>query len=267
MSFRSKLLMAALKRSLRKPAPDRFSLSVENQPNIDFYHAVLVTNTGIDCTISVTKVTRNGIEGKVWEGDRFSSPCSLAEPHLKNCSIKITRYYRSATIVYSSVRNFWYGELTWTTRRHIWSDKVKQKLFNSRTPFRHDRIEILRKLVAIELSRTEGIEYLDDDGTFRPSMTLFQLVYGSRVFRHPSFESEFKQFAWLLKSLKHSGDLTENHDGYKLTHKAITTIAEFEREERRHADNIRLSSFLTVFTLLMMIATCLQVYLSWTLKP
>lgn len=257
------LTKLAFGRALKKPCPPRFSYAPENAGNIDYYHVSLKSDLGCGFHILVENVSSKGITGLQWDGQKFSISCSLPNQHVQESEIEIIRFFRTATTRYSSISDFWKGELTFVTRRFLISENFRQLIFNSSTRFRHDRMDLLRRLLEIELNTLEGIQYLDDKGRHLSSHSWFGAIYGQRAFGHPRFEAEFKKFNWLMSSLEASGDLRKNGSKYQVSAQAMQTLAHFEQEERRHKDSVRQNVLLFAITVVIAAATCVQAYYSW----
>ncbi len=190
---RNFLIRRTLKRALRKPCPSRFSLSRENLLNIDYYHATLKCESKQGYNILVESVEDWGIEGLQWDGQSYANQISLSNKYLAQSDIEIIRFFRSAQTTYNSVKEFWVGEISLTTRRHLIKERAKQLFYNNYARFRTDRMFVLNKVIQSELSDCDGINYLEDNGISESSHEWFKLTYGERAFRHPKFEIEFKK--------------------------------------------------------------------------
>lgn len=118
-----------------------------------------------------------------------------------------------------------------------------------------DRFNLLRLLVASYVNQ-------------RPSRTssgfsqdeVIALLYGTLWYKHIKNEAFRRKIKLLLESLVISGDLTETHGGYYVQGQAITTLVEYEKEDRRvsqqqkmHKDIVRFMFVITVATLLIIL--------------
>lgn len=56
-----------------------------------------------------------------------------------------------------------------------------------------------------------------------------------------------------------SGDLIESNGAYRLTPRALTTIAEKEEDDRRHQDQVRQKKVLSALTAALVVVGLLQV--------
>lgn len=118
-----------------------------------------------------------------------------------------------------------------------------------------DRFNLLRLLVASYVNQ-------------RPSRTssgfsqdeVIALLYGTLWYKHIKNEAFRRKIKLLLESLVISGDLTETHGGYYVQGQAITTLVEYEKEDRRvsqqqkmHKNIVRFMFVITVATLLIIL--------------
>ncbi|HDW3276990.1 TPA: hypothetical protein ACOEMQ_003137 [Enterobacter hormaechei subsp. xiangfangensis] len=118
-----------------------------------------------------------------------------------------------------------------------------------------DRFNLLRLLVASYVNQ-------------RPSRTssgfsqdeVIALLYGTLWYKHIKNEAFRRKIKLLLESLVISGDLTETQGGYYVQGQAITTLVEYEKEDRRvsqqqkmHKNIVRFMFVITVATLLIIL--------------
>lgn len=118
-----------------------------------------------------------------------------------------------------------------------------------------DRFNLLRLLVASYVnqrpSRTSSGFSLDE---------VIALLYGTLWYKHIKNEAFRRKIKLLMESLVISGDLTENQGAYYVQGQAITTLVEYEKEDRRvsqqqkmHKNMVRFMFVITVATLLIIL--------------
>lgn len=118
-----------------------------------------------------------------------------------------------------------------------------------------DRFNLLRLLVASYVnqrpSRTSSGFSLDE---------VIALLYGTLWYKHIKNEAFRRKIKLLMESLVISGDLTENQGAYYVQGQAITTLVEYEKEDRRvsqqqkmHKNIVRFMFVITVATLLIIL--------------
>jgi len=118
-----------------------------------------------------------------------------------------------------------------------------------------DRFNLLRLLVASYVnqrpSRTASGFSVDE---------VIALLYGTLWYKHIKNEAFRRKIKLLLESLVISGDLTEDQGVYYVQGQAITTLVEYEKEDRRvtqqqkmHKNIVRFMFVITVATLLIIL--------------
>ncbi len=118
-----------------------------------------------------------------------------------------------------------------------------------------DRFNLLRLLVASYVnqrpSRTASGFSVDE---------VIALLYGTLWYKHIKNEAFRRKIKLLLESLVISGDLTEDQGIYYVQGQAITTLVEYEKEDRRvtqqqkmHKNIVRFMFVITVATLLIIL--------------
>lgn len=115
-----------------------------------------------------------------------------------------------------------------------------------------DRFNLLRLLVA---------QYVNQ----RPSRAasgftqdeVIALLYGTLWYKHIKNEAYQRKITLLLESLVLSGDLTEKEASYYVQGQAITTLVEYEKEERRASQQQKIHKNIMRFMLVITLATLL----------
>ncbi|WP_281081364.1 hypothetical protein [Klebsiella quasivariicola] len=118
-----------------------------------------------------------------------------------------------------------------------------------------DRFNLLRLLVASYISQRPS----RISSGFDPDEVI-ALLYGTLWYKHIKNEAFLRKITLLLESLVISGDLSENKGNYYVQGQAITTLVEYEKEERRisqqqkmHKNIVRFMFVITVATLLVIL--------------
>ncbi len=118
-----------------------------------------------------------------------------------------------------------------------------------------DRFNLLRLLVASYVNQRPSRA---SSGFNRDEM--IALLYGTLWYKHIKNEAFRRKITLLLESLVISGDLTESQGNYYVQGQAITTLVEYEKEDRRvsqqqkmHKNIVRFMFVITVATLLIIL--------------
>lgn len=251
----------AINRALRKPTPNRFSLDPENWPNIDYYSVHLPNKENGDL-FAARDSKQHDISALKWDGEKFEEAVQIPFSEIENYRIEITHFFRQVQSKYTSAKEFLWGDLTFKPRRYIFSEWLAQRAYNQKTKFRHDRIAILRELMALRLKRASDDFAWMFDGDYMEETGLFRTIYGNRVFGHEQSDRELAQFHFLLESLVASGDLEKSESKYRVSDNAIKSVAEYEEQERRHQDNVIHNRRLFWITVVLAIAASAQVFVA-----
>ena len=257
INIRRLFLQKAIFRCMSKLAPSSFKYAYSND-----YYVPIIKRENDPNDVLIDSFDGDLIVGREWDGNQFNSPIEFTLEELNKAEIEVTRFIGTVTIKYSSLGDFWRGEVTQLALRFRIKERIKQLVFNSTTRFRHDRMSILQTLVADHLKPSEQtpINAILGDEYF-PYTTLFEKVYGQRAFGHPSYSEEIARFEFILLSLVATDDLQHKDNlSFKVTPKALVTIAEYEQAERMHRDNVVHNRYILFLTIILVATTVIQAY-------
>lgn len=244
----------ALKIGLKRKAPQRFSYSSKT----DFFVSYLKNST-TEKEILLAEIDETSFSGLAWSEDRFDKPVTFALEELDGWSFKTTRFYGYNQIEYSGLGDFVMSEITFLPQRLYFKEWISQKVYNYRTRFRHDRTDILRKLIEIHFTEARKNNGLLFTSSARSVVDLFAEVYGNRVYGHPNYEELSVRFRLVLESLAATGELEKkNMHEFKLNASAVASISKYELEERRHHDSVKQNWLLFAVTVVMAVAAIFQ---------
>ena len=134
----------AIKQSLKKPAPDRISMSGPNALLNDFYSVSLVS-TKIDWKIIVLSESEHAFECYSFLGGNNGTNFSLVKSFLpyENMDLKIEHYFRGNVFTYNNAINFLFSQFILKHRFLILWNKILQKKYNRKSLTRVERYELL----------------------------------------------------------------------------------------------------------------------------
>ena len=140
---------------------------------------------------------------------------------------------------------------------------------------RSGRIELkfLKKLVELRLELdTDESTYIDriyDEGYGSEIYEIISKMYGSRIFKHQHQNQFSAHLELLLESLVESGDVikTNPNELYKATGKALSTIAHYEEENRRHRQQMRMNFLMVILTTVIAISSVITWFKDKGLNP
>lgn len=249
-----KARLHSIRRALKRKAPSRFSYSSE----VDYFVTILrKEETGEE--ILVEALSDFNVTGLAWAGERFETPIDLPIAELDIWSLRFTRFYGFFKIDYRNLFDFLRSEYTFHPQRMQLKEWLSQKAYNYRKRFRQDRIEVLRKLVAMHLAEAQKNNGLLFTGSRKSIVGLLSDFYGNRIYGHPNYEEESARFRLILESLAETGEVKKHsmHE-FQLSAAAVASISNYELEERRHRDSVRQSWLLLLVTIVMAVAAVVQ---------
>lgn len=126
---------------------------------------------------------------------------------------------------------------------------VGQYIFNRKKLVTKSRMELLNFLLEDQIAREhDGIKIID----------LMTKLYSIKWVLHPSRSDQQNKLEIFLKSLVESGDLNEINHEYVVTSKAVSTIEQYEGEERRHLGILKLQRRMVFLTIILVLVGLLQ---------
>lgn len=213
---------------------------------------VTAIDKGAEPYLIVLGISEGQLECIEWNGSRYEieRKVALAEFHLADFSI--THYYGLSSVEYRGISDFILNRLTgWPNFRiHVVRllDHLGQYLFNKKKLYTKQRIELLKFLVE---------RALDGQTEHRP-LDLMTGLYTMRWFLHPQGEQQQQRVEFYLKSLVETGELQYINYKYVVTGKALSTIEEYEEQERKHTESVKMQWRMFWLTVAVAIGTIIQ---------
>lgn len=259
LSFRTYIARLAIRKALKRNAPDRIPRTGEAGRQADFFSVLLSFPVTPPLEVLLDEINDSSIAGRAWNSDRFESECVLRNELLERENVSFQRYYGLHDIEYRSAASLLFFELIRWPAIIALTERLTQFVFNLRTPVRSDRIQLLKALVDDCLTDAEM-----NHGFVRPqyrgasAARMIEVLYGRRMYSHPKFRRRHPEVQLMLESLIASGDAELVDGRYRATGKAFWTILDLE-EDRRHSDTVAQNRRLAVFTFWLVIVGLLQV--------
>lgn len=263
MNINTLLLKWALRIALEKKAPARILLSGEEGKKTDCYTVVVRGIDGCPFDVLVDGTTKNYIEGRTWEEDRYQANFLAIYEMLGSVEFSGRHFYRGYSFEYNSPFKFLINTLLKIPQIIVLKNKFNQWIFNSKTPNRTDRIELLKKLIDIRINNNsvENIYVSHDEGL--GVIDIMIEIYGNRIIRHPEYNKILRQNKLILESLVTSKDIEESRNfNITVTGKAFTTIATYEEENRRHDEQMQHNRYIKYLTVALVFVGFLQVVIN-----
>jgi hypothetical protein len=244
----------AIKRALRKPCPLGGRYNEYNANENDCASVLLRFKEKTPDLFRVIDLHNADFSG-VWVADFDHSDVErLAISELDQRPLYITEFFGHVRTTYTSPSEYLLKSLFGFTKI-IWArEELQQRAYNLRTRFRTDRYDVLREIVGIHLKDSESEGAFFFEPIAYDELDLFVKLYGDRAFGHPNHEREVEVFRLILRGLVHNGDLHESEGKFRLTGKAINSLAEHEQQQIRFTQSHNLNKLLVILTAVLAIA-------------
>jgi len=166
----------------------------------------------------VEKVIEEGVSGLVWNGQRYQDECSIPNRNLMEYNFRSRHFLGQYSFDYESPLKLLFLEKICTPRVNIFRDKLGQRIFNSKTPVRTSRIELLKKIIDYQFENKNNPDRVygnSDNGI--TSFEIIDRMYSYRIYDHPDYERMKFDLEMNLEALVDSGDLIEIRRDYKVS--------------------------------------------------
>jgi hypothetical protein len=235
--------------ALQYPSPHMIPIG-SHDPDID-YMVVQAGNAAEEWPFLVDDIGSSGICARWWDGESYSPECSLPNQELHASEFRFRHFIRTKSFVMDSALSFCFQEAIRWPYISVNCDEALQALFNTREVRRNERMKVLGKLVDCTCeNRDFGIDAAR-------TVTLFHSV---RTWSHPQLRSVVNYYDLILNSLVVTKDLARRDHDYGVEPQALSTISEYECEERRHRTIARQQALMTWLTVVLTVIGALQAW-------
>jgi len=226
----------------------------------DYYSVMLRYRGGGEPDLLVGKSGKKGVVGKEWAGESFSIPKNIPWSDLEECKIETSHYLKGHEFRYDSAFSLLWREALFLPKLAIWGRETRQKFYNSRTPVRTSRIDLLKLLIEHRVDyHAQNNNYSLHNEKGDSIVDILKAIYGIRIYLHPRKDAYRAQLLVDLDSLVATNDVSMVDRNYVATGKAVATIATYEEENRRHIDNKKHNNRILWLTVALVLIGLLQV--------
>lgn len=200
----------------------------------------------------VTALSGPRLHGLEWTGERYAIKRSIELSDIDPRDVFVAHYYGLSDISYSGIldlaigRIFFWPYIKIHTNRFF--SRVDQYFFNKKKLITKQRIDLLRFLVDRHL---EG-------SPIRDTTDLMTALYTIKWVLHPDRDSQRLKLRFYLRSLVDTGELRESDSGYEVTGNALRAIEEYEEQERKHTESVKIQRRIMWLTLAIAFLTAVQ---------
>lgn len=227
-----RLVTTVLQHVLNRPCESTIPRSGEKGAAVNCY--VTAIDKGDDPYLVVRSLNNGQLSCLKWDGSNFSTSVAIPLDNLHLRDFHITHYYGLAEVSYHGIIDFVLMRITcWPYLKiHLVQalSHVDQYLFNKKKLITKQRKELLKVLVEHALEGHTEHEPLD----------LMTSLYSIKWFSHPHGEQAQSRLEFYLDSLVETGELKKTNYKYVLTGHALRAIEEYEEEERKHTENVKM---------------------------
>lgn len=249
MNFISRRILKSL---LDKPAPDRIPRSGEKALSVDC-NVVYFRSLDKSWTLLCDEVFPEGVTGKYWANGEEFGRVSIPFYLMGDYELDITHFYGRYDLRYRSITQYFWEGIVPVDKTKILIGKGSQFLFNKKELVRSERVEVLKIILEKELDQ---LQYEIS------SVALSTLLYTEKWVFHPDKSRQLRYNDLLLRSLHESGDLEKTQHGFRLSSKALVTIAQYEEDQKKHRENISQAKSMKWLTVALIFVGLIQAFVT-----
>lgn len=242
-----------LKSLLNKPAPDRIPRSGEKALSVDC-NVVYFRSLDKSWTLLCDQVLPEGVSGKYWANDDEFERVSIPFYLMSDYELDITHFYGRHDLRYGSIAQYFWEGIVPVDKTKILIGKGSQFLFNKKELVRSERIEVLKIILEKELDQRQYVI---------SSLKLSSLLCTEKWVFHPDKSRQLRYNDLLLRSLHESHDLEETQYGFRLSSKALVTIAQYEEDQKKHRENISQARSMKWLTVALIFVGLIQLLITF----
>ena len=163
-------------------------------------------------------------------------------------NIQIVHYYGLWDVKWYSIWQFLFDYFTRLSYIKIFISKIDQHFFNKTKLITKRRMELLQYLVDNFAYENKPID----------AYKLMTALYSVKWYSHPKNTEQQGKIEFYLESLVESGEINKINNKLYLNAKSLRTIEEYEEEERRHTENVKIQRGMLWITLAVFLLALVQ---------
>ena len=251
------LVRYAVKIALRRPAPDSFPIIDLKEMRSRYYYLVYFSSDQESWKFQACSIEKQEMTGRIWQNPGVSPPTDHTIPisSIPGLKVEIIFYYRELELNYSSSVRFLLSNIFICYFVLLVWKRTRLYFYKQRELVRKDRIKVLE----LVLERT-----IKDHNHCASWYQIMREIYGPLWVHHSDSDALGQYYKLILKSLDETADLNGiEQDVYQLAPKALATLSNYEEDERRHRDHVKLQIILIIITGTLVVVGLLQVFPIW----
>lgn len=188
-----------------------------------------------------------------WDGSSYAIPTEVQLVEINPRSIFATHFYGLAEVRFFGILDLALGRTFFVPYIKIMVVQAlsafDQYLFNKKKLITKQRVDLLRFLVERKLDGQDKLGTVD----------LMTQLYSIKWVSHPDRDSQHRKLEVYLDSLDATGELKKiSGYEYEVTGHALRTIEEYEEQERKHTENVKVQRRIFWLTLVVALFTAAQ---------
>lgn len=233
-SITHRLTSAVLKTVLSRPCESRIPRSGDKGAAVNCF--VTAIDNGEEPYLIVQSLDGDQLNCIQWDGGSYSTACSFPITDFGPSDFRITHYYGLSQVRFFGILDYVVNRTTrWpyiTIHTVRLLSQFDQYLFNKKKLISKERKGLLKVLVNEALDGHPEHETLD----------LMTALYSIKWFSHPQGTEAQQRLEFYLESLVETGELRKVNYKYVVTGHALRAIEEYEEQERKHTENVKIQS-------------------------
>ncbi|PSF09230.1 hypothetical protein C7H09_08025 [Marinobacter fuscus] len=240
-----------LSKALRKQCPDRIPRSGDDGKSINCFS--IRFDQGDKPYLLVEAVEGNQVICREWDGNSYSIDRRVNLSALDSNSLSITHYYGLSSVQYNGLWDVVVGRairlqyLKIHVHRTVnWLD---QYFFNKKKLVTKQRMDLVKFLWSLKLQGQDEVD----------AFNLMGQLYSLKWILHPEGQDQKQKVKAFLDSLADTGELEPRQNGkYRISGFTLKAIEEYEEQERRHTDHVKIQRWALFLTLAIVVFTAIQ---------
>jgi hypothetical protein len=255
MKLRHWINKAAIERAMSKPAPARIPMSGKDRLRERDYFVVYLGDNRDPLRFLVQRIDNAQLHG-IWfiDGPDKREERSISIEDASQYDLSITQYFAELEIPYKNGAVLLLSNALQIPLVHLIATRFSTYLYGRKTLIRSDRMAVLKRIVEESINR--------DDFQVN-SVTLLLLFHGDRAFLHPKRDTMLRYYDYIIESLTDARELVGPSQSKVVGPNALSSLARYEEENRRHEENVRQQRAIKWLTIVIAAAAITQAIISW----
>lgn len=249
-SLATYIARVVLSRVLRRACPYTIPRSGAEGEGVNCF--VTTLDAGEKPPFVVLHLGGDELQCLAWDGQSYGSERRVPLRNVELSKFQITHFYGLSDVQYSGLLDFILNRVTaWPyIKIHIVRvvNRIDRYFFNKKKLITKQRMDLLKILIQ---------RHLDGQSEFDP-ISLMTDLYSLRWVEHPDRDSLQHKLEFYLDSMVETGELRKITYKYQVTGKALHAIEEYEEQERKHTENVKMQRMMLWLTLAIAAFTAVQ---------